>query len=102
MHLKEMPSVTEIFRLLFGPPKERLDTNELPRWVEAHKINEKCVHRITLSRMVVSLSRNKNVWTFNSTFSRRRTWPESKFSVFSFFVFTVKNRSLNVCGLVIR
>lgn len=52
-----MPSVTEIFRLLFGPPKERLDTNELPRWVEAHKINEKCVHRITLSRMVVSLSR---------------------------------------------
>ena len=82
-----MPSVTEIFRLLFGPPKERLDTNELPRWVEAHKINEKCVHRITLSRMVVSLSRNKNVWTF---------------SVFSFFIFTVKNRSLNVCGLVIR
>lgn len=74
MHLKEMPSVTEIFRLLFGPPKERLDTNELPRWVEAHKINEKFVHRITLSRMVVSLSRNKNVWTF---FSRRRTWPES-------------------------
>ena len=82
-----MPSVTEIFRLLFGPPKERLDTNELPRWVEAHKINEKFVHRITLSRMVVSLSRNKNVWTF---------------SVFSFFIFTVKNRSLNVCGLVIR
>lgn len=77
MHLKEMPSVTEIFRLLFGPPKERLDTNELPRWVEAHKINEKCVHRITLSRMVVSLSKNKNVWTLNSTFSRRRTWPES-------------------------
>lgn len=88
-----MPSVTEIFRLLFGPPKERLDTNELPRWVEAHKINEKCVHRITLSRMVVSFSRNKNVWTFNSTFSRRRTWPESQFSVFSFFLFTVKNRS---------
>lgn len=34
MHLKEMPSVTEIFRLLFGPPKERLDTNELPREIQ--------------------------------------------------------------------
>ncbi|RMX45110.1 hypothetical protein pdam_00014034 [Pocillopora damicornis] len=29
-----MPSVTEIFRLLFGPPKERLDTNELPREIQ--------------------------------------------------------------------
>lgn len=33
-HLKEMPSITDIFRLLFGSSKERLDTNELPRDIQ--------------------------------------------------------------------